>query len=308
MIRSPSPLSLSMRQLRAFATIARTGSFTRAAEELHMSQPGLSGMVRDMEQQLDCRMFERTTRSVTLTPHGQVFLPVAARVLADLDTAAVSLGELNSAESHRLVIGATPFIASSVLPEVCQIFARSHPGVQVTVRDLDRANIHAGVRAGELDAGFGVFMDASRELRRTLLLHTSLILASSADGQRTAAGWNELKGIALLSLPPNNPIQKLVDARLREVGVEQSLPQVFLQLHTALSIVELGPSCAVLPSFVSAVAHRYRVNLRPLTHPRVRMGFYEITRSGAPRTQLLMDFGDCLVQTMHDKEAVALAA
>lgn len=295
-----------MRQLRAFTTIARVGSFTRAAEELHMTQPGLSGMVRDMELQLDCRLFERTTRLVALTPHGQSFLPVATRVLAELDMAASSLGELSSVERRRLVVGATPVIASSVIPEACQLFARKHPGVQVVVQDLDRAAVHASVQSGALDAGFGVFLDAASGIRRTPIFPVSLVLASVAGGPRIAVRWSELKQTPLLGLPPANPIQKLVEGHLREAGVEQRALQVFSQLHTVLSMVEAGAGCAVLPSFVSAVAHRYRVSLRPLARPKVRMDFYEITRSGAPRTPLLVDFGQCLVTAMRKREAAAL--
>src|SRR4051812_6265433 len=112
-------MNLSLRQLRAFAAIAKLQSFTRAAEQLHITQPGLSGMVRDIEEQLECRLFERTTRAVALTEHGRAFLPVVTRVLAELDAATASLSQLSAASGRRLLVGATPVIASSILPEAC---------------------------------------------------------------------------------------------------------------------------------------------------------------------------------------------
>ena len=288
-----------MRQLRAFVAIARLQSFTRAAEQLHITQPGLSGMVRDIEQQLDCRLFERTTRAVALTEHGRAFLPVATRVLAELDAAASSLGQLSAQERRRLVVGATPVIASSILPRACRVFAETQPGVQVQVHDLDRAQVHAAVQDGELDAGFGVFLDAASGIRRTPLLKTELVLVQRA-GERASGPvrWSELQAMpALLGLPQRNPIQKLVDSHVKQ-AIAGEPRQVFNHLHTLLAMVEAGAGATVLPSFVAAAARRYAVVLRPIARPRVPLEFYEITRAGAPRNPLLLEFGRCLVGVM----------
>lgn len=293
-----------MRQLRAFVTIARLHSFTRAAEQLHITQPGLSGMVRDIEQQLDCRLFERTTRTVALTEHGRAFLPVAVRVLADLDEAASSLGQLSAEGRRKLVVGATPVVASSILPQACRAFAAIQPEVQVEVHDLERTRVHAAVQDGELDAGFGVFLDAASGIRRTPLLKTELVLVEAAGPRSVGAvRWNELEpGTALLALPDKNPIQQLVDSHMPDDGAHQPR-QVFNHLHTLLAMVEAGAGRAVLPSFVSAAAQRYKVVLRPITRPRVPLEFYEITRAGAPRTPLMVEFGNCLVGVMRQREA-----
>ena len=293
-----------MRQLRAFVAIARLQSFTRAAEQLHITQPGLSGMVRDIEQQLDCRLFERTTRAVALTEHGRAFLPVATRVLAELDAAASSLGQLSAQERRRLVLGATPVIASSILPQACRVFAETQPGVQVQVHDLDRAQVHAGVQDGELDAGFGVFLDAASGIRRTPLLQTELVLVDSAErsGGSGPLRWSELAGEPLLALPEKNPIRKLVDSHARPPATAEAR-QVFHHLHTLLAMVEAGAGRTVLPSFVAAAAARYAVALRPILRPRVALEFYEITRAGAPRNPLLVAFGRCLVGVMKEHEA-----
>jgi DNA-binding transcriptional LysR family regulator len=296
---APTPnLNLSVRQLRAFVVIARLRSFTRAAEQLHITQSGLSGMVRDIEQQLDCRLFERTTRAVALTGHGESFLPVATRVLADLDAAAASLGQLSSMERRRLAVGATPVIASSILPATCAEFASAHPGVQVDVHDLDRAQIHARVLDGTLDAGFGVFLDAASGLRRQPLLKTPLVLVTSGRESAKGVRWSSLADARMLALPVKNPIQQLVDAHLPPAAPGAPPPPTFNQLHTLLAMVEAGAGDAVLPSFVSAAAARYLVTLQPLVQPKVDVEFYEITKAGRPRSTLLAGFAEQLVRTM----------
>ena len=298
-----------MRQLRAFVTIARVQSFTRAAEQLHITQPGLSGTVREIEQQLDCRLFERTTRAVRLTEHGRAFLPVATRVLAELDAAAASLGQLSEKSRQRIVLGATPVIASSILPQACRAFATTHPGVQVQVHDLDRARIHAGVQDGELDAGFGVFLEAASGIRRTPLLRTELVLVRSAqEATRSPVRWTDVqRGAPLLGLPVKNPIQALVESH---VGKRDSDPprQVFNHLHTLLAMVEAGAGQAVLPSIVAAAAQRYAVVLQTITRPKASFEFYEITRAGAPRNPLLVEFCHCLVAVMRQYESPSARA
>ena len=297
----PAPnMNLSVRQLRAFVAIARLHSFTRAAEQLHITQSGLSGMVRDMEQQLDCRLFERTTRTVALTGHGQAFLPVATRMLADLDAAAASLGQLSSLERRRLAVGATPVIASSILPKACAEFASMHLGVQVDVHDLDRAQIRARVLDGTLDAGFGVFLDSASGLRRLPLLKTPLVLVSPGRETRVkAVRWSALAEARMLALPAINPIQQLVDAHLPRPRPGIPPAPAFNQLHTLLAMVEAGAGNAVLPSFVSTAAARYGVTLQPIVHPKVDVEFYEITKSGRPRSTLLTEFAQALGRTME---------
>jgi len=293
-------MNLSVRQLRAFVAIARLRSFTRAAEQLHITQPGLSAMVRDAEDQLDCRLFERTTRVVELTAQGEAFLPVATRVLSDLDGAAASLGHLSSLERRRLAVGATPVIASSILPAACAEFATTHPGVHIEVHDLDRAQIHGFVQDGRLDAGFGVFLDAASGLRRLPLLKTVLVLVTAQGGDATAGAvrWSDLKHERLLRLPPHNPLQQLVDEHVYATGRTAETSPTFNHLHTLLAMVEAGAGAAVLPSFVGPAATRYRVAVRPIGRPKVPVDFYEITKAGRPRGELLSQFGSCMVRTM----------
>src|ERR1700754_4665481 len=98
-------MNFSMRQLRAFIAVAQHASFTKAAEQFHITQAGLSAMVRELEEQMQCRLFERTTRAVRLTPAGTHLLPIAQRTVRDLGDAAASLATLDSPRPDRLCVG-----------------------------------------------------------------------------------------------------------------------------------------------------------------------------------------------------------
>jgi DNA-binding transcriptional LysR family regulator len=296
-------VNLSARQLRAFVATARARSFTRAAEQLHVTQPGLSAMLRELETQLDCRLFERTTRSVTPTAQGEAFLPTAMRVLKELEDAAASLGRITATQKRRLSVGATPVIASSILPDACAAFARRHPNVEIEVQDLDRAVIYERVQAGVLDAGFGAFMTASRAVRRRKLLAASLMLIQPKKAKCQSTRWKDIPRVAMMGLPPDNPIQQLVEAQLRASGEPGDFRQSFNHLHTLLAMVEAGAGTAVLPDFVTRAASRYRVNLDVLRAPIVSVDFYEITKAGRRDSELLTELTQCIGEAMGPSRA-----
>jgi len=289
-------MNFSIRQLRAFVATARVRSFTRAAEQLHVTQPGLSAMLRELETQLDCRLFERTTRSVALTAQGEEFLPTAIRVLKDLDESAALLGQITSTQRRRISIGATPLVASSIIPEAHARFAALHPGVQVELQDLDRNAIYERVQSGELDVGYGAFLTTSSAIRRRRLLGSPLVLICAERVSPRPAKWKDLGAALLLGLPPENPIQQLVESHLRAVNSAASVEQRFNHLHTLLAMVESGAGVAVMPDFVASAASRYRVTFERLRSPVVAVDFYEITKAGRQGSDLLNDFGNCLVQ------------
>jgi DNA-binding transcriptional LysR family regulator len=291
-------VNFSIRQLRAFVATARLASFTRAAEQLHVTQPGLSGMLRELESQLDCRLFERTTRSVALTAQGQEFLPTALRVLKEIDESLLSLGQITSEEKRRLVIGATPVIASSILPDACAAFAQLHPRVRVEIQDLERSMIFERVQGGALDAGFGAFLESSSAVRRRRLMASTLVWITAGHSAARPVGWADLSQQVLLGLPADNPIQQMVDHQFREGRLQVGAGMHFNHLHTLLGMVESGAGSAVLPDFVRGAAGRYGVSVHPIRDPSVAVDFYEITKSGRQRNDLLVDFGACLVQCL----------
>src|SRR5918992_4800693 len=144
-------MNISSRQLKAFLLTARHQSFSRAAEQLHITQSGMSMLVRELEDQLGFRLFDRTTRRVTLTEFGTRFLPSAERSLEQLENAVSRIGESANEVKHRLAIGSTPLIASKLLPPAIGAYAARHPDVHIVLHDGERSRLAAMVRAGKLD-------------------------------------------------------------------------------------------------------------------------------------------------------------
>jgi DNA-binding transcriptional LysR family regulator len=282
--------------MQAFLTIARLTSFTRAAERLHITQSGLSAMMRDLEEQLRCRLFDRTTRSVSLTTEGQHLVPVAIRIVAELDSISDAINQISNRAQRTLTVGVTPIIAACVMPAAITAFNREHPQINVRIRDINRHAIQDGVANGELDAGFGAFFNAQSGIERTPLAAFVLAYVSplekmaKANKRRTAfgkTGWSALRDKPLIGLPSNNPVQELIEEQLRIIGRGDEDRPVYENFQTLLAMVEAGFGVTVLPSFIAPACQRYRVQLSLLMEPSVSLSFYEITKKGRLRPEAL---------------------
>jgi DNA-binding transcriptional LysR family regulator len=142
-----------MRQLEVFLAVARAGSFRRAAERVHLSQPALSQHVSALEQGLGARLFDRKGRAVTLTEAGQILHDHALRVFAALTGAREAIAELGGIGRGSLVVGASTTPGIYLLPAVIGGFEREHPAVSVHLQIANSRVIEERIRANELDLG-----------------------------------------------------------------------------------------------------------------------------------------------------------
>ena len=120
---------MDLRHLRYFAAVADTCHFGRAAEQLHVAQPALSYAIRQLEDELDVTLFNRTTRQVSLTPAGEFLKAEAARILAGVDDAERGVRRIAAGRSGLLRLGLTGTAAFSHLPRIARIRRQELPGV-----------------------------------------------------------------------------------------------------------------------------------------------------------------------------------
>jgi DNA-binding transcriptional LysR family regulator len=298
-------MNLSTRQMRAFLQVARLGNFTRAAEQAHITQAGLSILIREMEKQLGCRLFDRTTRVVSLTPAGRRLLPVVERLVTDLDDVAAQLGAEGDEARQTLRIAATPLVSSHLLPQVFTTFREAHPQVSLRLFDADLRDVEAMVAAGDADMGLGFFFKAAAGLERTPVgrFHLMRVAASTDEADEPpaigTAPWSTLRTAELIGLPPGNPIQKVIDQHLvATIGRADAQRPTFNFFGTLISMVEAGFGTAVMPTFALAACRRHRVRTDVLVKPRVGLDFYRIAKRGAHETEAMQAFVATLVKAL----------
>ncbi|VCU69992.1 HTH-type transcriptional regulator CynR [Pigmentiphaga humi] len=329
-------MNISTKQLRAFIYAAQLGSFTRAAERLHMTQAGLSAIIRELEVQMDSRLFHRTTRLISLTEAGQRLLPVAERAVSDLQRVMAEVNELEAVARGTLRVGATPLVANDLLPAAYVEFRRAHPDVKLEIFGVSPEIIEESVSAGELDFGLGVFPRPIADLERSRLFSARLFCVGP-DNRRVAASragnplrrigamtWDDLRGKPLISLPSENAMQQLIDrhlpreeppvlrasrlppaqgrpaphgaVRLKE-GTGIAERAIVNHIETQIAMVELGLGWAIVPAFALPACRHYRVSLYEL-EPAVDIDFFRIVRKGHKTHKLRDEFCKVLVANM----------
>jgi DNA-binding transcriptional LysR family regulator len=232
----PKSSSMNLHQLRLFSTVARLGSFSRAAEELHISQPSVSIQVADLERALGVDLFEQLGKRIYLTEPGRILDEYAHRILSLADEAETALAEVRGLRRGRIVVGAATTPGTYLLPQVIRRYQDRFPQVAVALEIGATARIQERVLRGELDLG--------------------VVGAGADDPHLAIEPW--LDDELVIVAAPSHPLARMggVNARgllehrviLREQGsatrdtVERALRDAGLMLTPAM---ELGSSEAI---------------------------------------------------------------
>lgn len=270
----PSRVSITLRQLRAFAALAHAHSFTAAAAQLHITQSALSALVRDLESEVGSRLFDRTTRSVDINAAGRELLPVAERVLRDLEGGVEAVRELRLNHRGSLTIAATPLLAASFLPGVCAEMRRRFPALRLRVHDRLAADNLQSVRAGEADLAIGNFGPVSDDIALTPLGTGQVGVAVPAGHRFTgcrSVRLAELQYEPLILLSRDSAFRAALDHVLAQAGLAPQPAFEVAYLGTAIGLVEAGLGVAPCPSHVAPALQRAGLPFVPLA-PRLDSG------------------------------------
>ena len=275
-------MDFTSRQLRAFLLVAQHRSFSRAAELLFITPPGLSILIRELETQLGFRLFDRTTRHVVPTSHGAELLAVAQKSLAALDAAVSHIGRAAIHASQTLTLGAPPLVAANIVTHAIKEFRVHRPDLRIQLFDERSPGILQMVLAGKLDMGLGTFA-RTPGIRRTPFFRSPLMVIrpdKEPAFRRASTTWSALKGENLISLPPLSPIQQLVDKHLAQAGVVPRESVWVNLLDTQIAMVEADEGIAIIPSFGLPACRNRKVVMSRLINPVVDVEFYQISNRG----------------------------
>ena len=145
---------MDVRDLQIFVSVAKHLNFTRAGEEVNLSQPSVSVRMRQLELDLGSKLFEQLGKKIALTEAGQMFLPYAIRVIAAMDDARHAIDELQGLERGSLRIGASTTPGMYLIPRTIALFKQRYPKIDVHLAVKDTRQIEEGVIRNEFDFGF----------------------------------------------------------------------------------------------------------------------------------------------------------
>ena len=228
---------MELRHLRYFLAIADAGSFTRAATRLHLTQPTLSHQIRQLEDALGTRLFDRIGRRVQLTASGLVFKAHAEQALQSLTSARVALDELQGLIRGTLAIGVFQSFNSSLLPPILARYSAEYPGIRVNVRQLPTRAMEDQLVNGELDLGIAYVEPGSDRIVSERLFDERMMLVTGAQhplAARREVQLQQLAGLPLVLLSGEFPSRRLLSDWFAQAGVE---PDVRLEINSTDAIL-----------------------------------------------------------------------
>lgn len=230
--------NLDIDLLRAFVTVAGTGSFTRTGERLLRNQSTISLQIKRLEEVVGRRLLERTPRSVSLTAQGEAFLEYARRIVALNDEV---VARINEPELHgRVRLGTPEDFATSHLPEVLAHFSQAYPAVALEVTCDLTLNLLEGFRAGDFDLVL-VKREPARERDGVRVWHEPLVwVAGRQDMEHSAV-------VPLAVSPPPCVYRKRAEASLDSVRRPWRVVYTCASLSGTLAAVRAGLGVTVLP-------------------------------------------------------------
>lgn len=263
---------LSARELRAVILVARYFSFIAAASELRLSQPGLSRIIRKVEQQLGVALFHRTTRQVRLTAAGAQFIPVAERVLQDLAIGIESVRDLRNQARGQVAIGCPMSMAQADMIGVLLAYRQQHPQVALVIHEGLQSLIREEVLNGVLDFGIGFIRAPIDDLAVEPLYDGCFHVVFHRDHPFAACRVVPLQALRdepLVSLPPSANLRQIFDGAAASAGFRLNHAITVNTYSTLFALLRARAGIAILPDPGVPAPDDPHILSRPIDPPRV---------------------------------------
>lgn len=272
-------MNVSTRQLRAFMALAAERNFTRAAAASHLSQPAFSALIRQLEESLGVRLFERSTRHVELSAEGAEFELAARRVLAEFDAALSGMRERAARERGRVSIALLPSLAADWLPAVLAGFRAEYPGIELEVADVLSEPCIERVRSGRADFALAATRAETPELRAELFCSDDFHLVCPAGhplAKQRDPRPRDLAPWPFIHLSRTSSVRQYIDAATHP----QPLPSVLEvdQLATVAGMVRAGLGISVVPALTLYQFRSPDLAIRPIRWPGLTRRIYLVRR------------------------------
>jgi LysR family hydrogen peroxide-inducible transcriptional activator len=241
---------MELHQLRYFCAVAETGSFSRAAEQSHISQPSLSQQILKLEDELGARLFDRLGRSVRLTELGKTFLPRARAVLRELEAAKGDVVEGKTFVGGPVTVGVIPTVAPYFLPMRLTTFSRKFPQVQLTVVEEITPVLLERLRAGAIDVAILALPLRGHEFDAFPLLTERLFAALPKKHKLTSRQSLPLKDLRtepFLLLRDGHCIRDTAVAACDRARLHPRIVFESGQFSSLLSMVGAGMGVSIVP-------------------------------------------------------------
>lgn len=265
------PLSrITVRQLEALVTVAELQSFAAASQRLGLTSSAVSQLVAELESVLGFRVFDRSTRKVSLSGAGREYIALAQSVLRHLQLAESAAADVRNRAAGVVRIGAPQVLAASVLPRMVRDFTTRRPKVVIRIRDTPVDHLVDTVASGDVDFSVGPDRPHGAEVSREAVLASPWVLWCAPEhplAARKSLKWADLRDTALVSAGRDHE-RSVAQMRLSVPEGERIRPvDVVDNVTTALGMAAEGIAATLAPAYVAVLAEKFGLVLRRVTDP-----------------------------------------
>ncbi|KAA0986052.1 LysR family transcriptional regulator [Pseudomonas sp. ANT_J28] len=298
---------IDLRRLRYFLIVSEELHFGRAAARLHIAQPPLTRQISALEAELGFRLFDRSTRNVTLTSEGRHFLPYARAVLEQVDLTASITSKLAAGSAGHLAVGYASSIAlSDIFSQTIQAFCSAYPDVQLTVEEGASSTQWSQLIEGRLDIGMSRMQPPAEdaEIQAICLDNEPLVAAIASDSplaRQEQVTLAELSAYPLIAFPTDygSGLNEIIEALYRRQALIPLPAPKGKQITSIIALVAAGRGVAVVPQCTQTLVKR-GVTYRPLAEPGATAPLLVLTRK-RERSPLVKAFVEIIEQTLRAK-------
>lgn len=244
-------------QLEYFLAVARYQHFSHAADEICVSQSTLSHQINKLEDELDVKLFKRTTRSVYLTPAGNEFLTYATRITNEINRAKMVMRQYLTAERGKIVIGAIPTIGLLKLTTVIASFQKIHTNINIDIQEDFSGRLLEMLLSSEIDVALMTpphDLDIYSNINFYPLITDEIVLTVCTDNPLSAnktIHLNDAKNENYIIMIPNNGLRAIALEACRNAGFEPKVVFQSRQVETVIGLVSEGLGVALITSRIA---------------------------------------------------------
>jgi len=286
-------MNVTLKHLKAFVAISETGSFADASNQIHCSQPALSVTIKNLEIEVGGRLFSRTTRSLTLTPEGRAFLPIAQRLISDWDYALGDLKNRFALNLGKLSIAAIPSFACDHLPDVLSLFKQEFPDINISVDDVITEDVVDHVNNARVEVGITFEPPHLKGLNFHPLFQDSfvaLLPKSHPLGKEKTIHWHQLVSNDFITLQSPSSVRDLIDQHFERLNLNVQPAIETHQLSTIGRLVSSGLGVSIVPSLCARQMEALGAICYPLSSPNVIREIGILTKTRSPLSIASMQF------------------
>jgi DNA-binding transcriptional LysR family regulator len=286
----------TLRQMRAFVALAKTGNFTLAAQSLHVTQSALSGLIKELEQTLGARVVDRNTRKIALTQIGSELYPLFSQMLGDLDSALSNIAGHTRLQKGLVRIATPQLFACTVAPQAMAAYRAEHPGIELRLADCAVESVITRVLSGEADIGIGPEREPAPLLQARQLFEMPFSLVYPRGHPLEAATrvtWSDCARYPLIALEGQFTARLYADMRATLAQVPPRPAYEVTFMSTALAMVRAGLGITVCLPYAEPLVRLNDLAMRRLEDPVLTRRFFVYTRaqrSLSPAAESFIDF------------------